>query len=219
MFADIRRALEPGQGFASSVWRIVWLNGALMQADTATHGKVGTSMVLALIGAGPYSLFVIFAGLYGMALSSYPRAFGVPWNSDLRPNFPDGGESFWLSLLVLLVGISMIACLVFAARSSRTARWLTIGWLLAAIAVAQRFARRPDASRRCFLDGYSDTVVCASGRTVALRDFVLLALPALVAIAALSWGSWRAARQIGRRSPRAPGRSGGRGQRVSSPSA
>ena len=73
------------------------------------------------------------------------------------------------------------------------------------IGMARRVEQR---GRRCFLDGYSDRVVCASPRTIGVRDFVLLAAPAVVAIACLAWEALRQARQARSTRELAPGPAG-----------
>ncbi|MCU1496242.1 MAG: hypothetical protein JWM47_195 [Acidimicrobiales bacterium] len=141
--------------------------------------------VLGALVAAPYALAVLGIGLQALARESYPRALGVAWDTDLRPEFPHGALAVAIATFVLLIGGWMLAGLVLTVRRHRIARWVSIGWLALVVPTAYFVARRPDESRRCFFDGYSQRLVCASASTITLRDFALVTLPALAAIGCL----------------------------------
>ena len=153
--------------------------------DLDTEGPAESITVVGALLASPYALAVMGVGLQAMARESFPRALGVEWSADLQPEFPHGALAIGIAVATVLVGAWMVAGLVLTVRRHLIATWVTIGWLALAVPVAYFVARRPDQSRRCFLDGYSDRLVCASARTVTIRDVALLALPALVAIGCL----------------------------------
>lgn len=157
----------------------------MAEVNSNREGPTDALTIVGALAAAPYAAAMLGLGLRTLALESYPRAFGLRWNSDLKPEFPHGGVALVFGAVVLVIGAQMVASLVATVRQHRTARWLAIVWLILAIPVMYRIAWHPDRSRRCFVDGYRDRMVCASATTVTIRDFALLALPAIMAIGCL----------------------------------
>lgn len=159
------------------------------QVEDAGGAAIRTSTAIALIGAGPYALALVYYGLRSVAWGSKPKTFGVEYYSDNGTDFPNG-PTLYLGLVVVAIALALIASLVVLAKERHpSARWLVLGWLLIAVLVVSVSARHPGESRRCFIDGYSETQVCYSSRTIVVRDVVLRSAPAAVAVGSLLIGA------------------------------
>ena len=151
---------------------------------TRTQLALSATDAVGVIIGGAYAVAVTVLGLWAIAGSSYPLAFGMILNGDNRYPFPDPNVALVLALVTAL-GLGLIVIFVRTAMGSVTARYFAIGSLAVIVLAALLIAGLASNSRRCAYESYSETNHCMSATAAMLRDFALMSLPAVLAIGCL----------------------------------
>lgn len=151
-----------------------------------SNGREPISAVtsIGVVIGGAYAAGITVLGLWEVAGSTFPYLFGIDVRSDSPYPFPYPVGAF-LGTFVACLGLALASVFVRVAMGSVTARWYAIGGLVLVACGALLVANSVGEERRCAVQSYSGQEHCVTASTAALRDFILLALPAALAIGCL----------------------------------
>ncbi|HEY6532173.1 MAG TPA: hypothetical protein VIY72_07705 [Acidimicrobiales bacterium] len=143
---------------------------------------------VALVTGGFYAVGLAALGVIWILGTTNPQGFG--WSTNMDAADPPGWVSL-IGLVPLVLGLGLLAVLVWAGEGGRAGRGAAVAALVVVIGIVGLFSFATSAGRACSIDVYTSTRTCIDQTTAFVRDWGLLAIPAVVAIVSLFFATPR----------------------------